>query len=231
MMDNLIKKQPPNIGVVIQARQTSKRFPGKSMALLNGVPVLEHVIRNAKMIRPVNRVIVAVPDTKESEPMLTLANKLGVFNFCGSENDVLGRYIGAATYFKLDVIVRITADCPFINPLVCNEVLNLLMYRKLDYCTNCFPVRTYPRGLDCEAFTWEALDAADQSTKHGLDASDLSAEAIQARGDREHVTPWMQRTMGLRKANIQQHEDASKINLCVDYPEDIERLEKQLFEV
>lgn len=230
-MDNLIKKQPPNVGVVIQARMTSKRFPGKSMALLHGKPVLEHVIQNCKMIRHVNRVIVAVPDTKESEPMLELANKLGIFNFCGSENDVLGRYIGAANHFKLDVIMRITADCPFINPFVCNEVLDCLMFRKLDYCSNCFPNKTYPKGLDCEAFTWELLDAADQSTKIGLDASNLSIEAIQARDDREHVTPWMQRTMGLRRACVQQHEDASKANLCVDYPEDIERLEKQLFEV
>jgi len=203
-------------GAIIQARMTSKRFPGKSMAILRGKPVLEHVIMNAKCIRGLDKVILAVPDTPESEPMLKLAQKLDIDNFCGSENNVLDRYYQAARFFDLDIIIRITGDCPFINPDICGEVINLLQFRKLDYVSNCFPNRTYPKGLDCEAFTRDCLETA-----HMLASQDTW----------EHVTPWMQQTPGVKRACVQQHIDASKFNLCVDLPEDLERLEKAQFKV
>lgn len=215
-MNDQPKNKPQKIGVIIQARQTSKRFPGKSMAILQGKPVLEHVIRNASLIKPTHQVIVAVPDTVESEPMLQLAHRLGIDNFVGSEEDVLGRYYNAARFFNLDVIIRITADCPFLNPKVCSEVLQVLLFRKCDYTSNVYPTRSYPLGLDCEAFTMDCLEAAHGAT--------LGSDALP--GDREHVTPWMQRTQGLRRALIQQAKDASHINMCVDFPEDIERLNK-----
>jgi len=207
------------VGAIVQARMTSERFPGKSMAILKGKPVLEHVLMNVKAIRGLDRVILAVPDTPESEPMLQLASKLEVDNFCGDELNVLKRYHDAAKFFDLDVIMRITENCPFINPDVCAEVLNLLQFRKLDYSCNCYPDRTYPKGLDCECFTRDCLDTA-----YAL------ADPMQP-GDWEHVTPWMRRTTGVRRGNVQQHQDASDINLCVDYPEDLARLETIIFHV
>ncbi len=221
MTDDLLIKPQNNVGVIIQARMTSKRFPGKSMADLMGKPVVEHVIRNCMLIKPLNKLIIAVPDTDDSEPIIQLAYNIGIDNFCGSEDDVLGRYYFAAKYFKLTHIVRITGDCPYINPKVCSEVLQLLLFRKLDYCANCYPVRTYPKGLDCEAFTWDALEAAHLATD--------GDGALP--GDREHVTPWLQRTPGLRRACVQQHIDASHIDLCIDVPEDIERTQKWKLEV
>lgn len=209
------KKVPkkPNIGVVIQARMTSKRFPGKTMALLNGKPVLRHVIERCKQIGNSNtKVIVAVPDTDESEPMLVLADKLGVHNFCGSENNVLERYYHAAKFFELDVIMRITADCPLISPTVCNEVLDVSLWRKTDYCSNIFPVRTYPKGLDCEVFTLDTLECAYLLAKENE--------------EKEHVTIWMQNNSSdLRTACVTQKVDKSEDNWCVDYPHDIPRLE------
>lgn len=207
-----IKKKAPVIGIVIQARMTSKRFPGKSMELLNGKPVLEWVITRCKYIRPADKIIVAVPDTPESDPMLELADRLGVDNFCGEEDDVLNRYYKAALFHKLDVIVRVTADCPFINPIIGSQVVQLLIWRKVDYASNIYPVRTFPMGTDCEAFTVDCLDAANQ----------IATEE----GDREHVTKWMQEEEGVRKANVTQAVDCSLDNWCVDYPEDIKRLEK-----
>jgi spore coat polysaccharide biosynthesis protein SpsF (cytidylyltransferase family) len=204
-------KKNRKIGVIVQARMTSKRFPRKSTAKLLGIPVIAHVFDKVKSIDNVSNVIVAVPDTPESEPILQIADGMGIANFCGSENDVLTRYYEAAKFFNLDVIMRITGDCPLLDVNVCNKVLGLFLWRSPDYCSNIYPVRTYPKGLDCEVFSFDALEAANI----------ICTEA----SDREHVTPYMQREDAIIKAQIRQREDRSFINYCVDYPEDIQRLE------
>ncbi len=204
------QKSQPKVGCIIQARMTSKRFPGKSIALLNGKPVIEHVFNRAKQLKGV-RVVVAVPDSDASEPILNIADDMNVENFLGSENNVLKRYYDAAKFFGFEHIVRITGDCPFIDPIVCMDVINLYFFRNLDYCSNIFPTRTYPQGLDCEVFSMDCLEAAKI---HANSPYEL-----------EHVTPWMQQTDGIRRACVQQRIDKSKENWCVDYPEDIKRLE------
>lgn len=218
------RETKPYIGVIIQARQTSTRFPGKSMALLDGKPVLQHVIEKAKQIRPADLVVLAVPDTDESEPMLQLADKMNISNFCGSELNVLDRFYRAAQFYKMDFIIRITADCPFLNPRVASEVIQLLLWRKLDYASNLFPVRTYPKGLDTEAFSYDCLEAAHTLCKAKDAGEDLILSA--SKYELEHVTPWMQTTDGIKRGQTQQKIDASDNNWCVDVPEDIERLEK-----
>jgi spore coat polysaccharide biosynthesis protein SpsF (cytidylyltransferase family) len=205
-------KKLPSTGIIIQARMTSKRFPGKSMTLLNNKPVIQHVIERCKKVKGVDKVILAVPDTPDSEPMLQIATNQKILNFCGSETDVLDRYYQAAKFHKLEYIIRITADCPFINPVIVTEVTNLLIWRKLDYTSNIFPVRTYPKGTDVEVFTMDVLEAA--------------AILAVTQYDREHVTPWMQKSPDLKRANVCQKIDMSEENLCVDYPDDIERLEQ-----
>lgn len=202
------------IGVLIQSRMTSTRFPGKSLAILAGKPVLERVIERAKLIPFVEKVIVAMPLDKASAPMGELCERLGVDTFYGSEDDVLRRYYLAAMTFDLETIVRITGDCPFFDPVVAGEVLALLKAENLDYCSNVFPVRTYPKGFDVEAFTFDCLEAAHVMAK--------------APHYREHVTPFMQKRRGIRRANVQQKINRSGLNFCVDYPTDIERLEKLL---
>ena len=216
----IIRLQPKKplkkkIGIIVQARMTSVRFPGKSMALLDGKPLIEHVLERARHIRANKQydteIIVAVPDTPESEPIIAHADKMGISNFCGSELDVLRRYYDCAAFFHFDYIVRITGDCPFIDPRVCSEVLQLLIWRKLDYSSNIFPKRSYPKGLDCEAFTMDCLEAAHKIT----DAPYF----------REHVTLWMQSTKEIKRACVQQRDNQGHLNYCVDYPEDIPRLE------
>jgi spore coat polysaccharide biosynthesis protein SpsF (cytidylyltransferase family) len=201
---------------------TSERFPGKHLALLGGKPVLEHCLERCKQIRVAKTniyrplqpiVILAVPDLPESVPLVELADRLNVEHFCGSELDVLDRMYHAAMFHKLDIVVRITGDCPFVDPRVCSECVQLLQWRNLDYVSNSFPKRTYPKGLDCEVFTLDCLEAA-----HKL--SDTAE-------DSEHVTPWMQRTPEIKRGNVVQKIDMSARNLCVDYPWDIERLEKE----
>lgn len=215
------KVQRPKIGIIVQARMTSKRFPGKSLAELHGKPVLAHVLERARLVPTVDYVVLAVPDTDASEPMLELAlgmnlnkKETKIDNFCGAEDDVLDRYYHAARFFKLSIIMRITGDCPFIDPRVCFEVLHLAEWRKLDYCSNIHPKRTYPAGLDCEVFTMDCLEAAHQ----------LATDPY----DREHVTPWMQKTKGLTIACVSQKVDMSHKNWCVDFPDDIKRLEREI---
>lgn len=209
-----------NVGVIIQSRMTSVRFPGKVMEKLWNKPVLQHVIEKAKLIRGEKKqkclVVVAVPDDPLSEPMIELADKMEVGNFLGSELNVLDRYYRCAQFFNFDVMVRLTADCPLLNPAVSSEVLQLLLWRKLDYVSNCYPIRTFPKGLDTEAFTFDCLEAA-----WTLAETDY---------DKEHVTSWMAREEELRKACIQQKVDVSYKNWAIDYKEDIERLENEAFE-
>jgi spore coat polysaccharide biosynthesis protein SpsF (cytidylyltransferase family) len=201
-------------GIIIQARMGSKRLPGKVLMPLAGKPVLERVIERAKLVPFVDTVIVAFPAMDESIPIYQLCNSLGIACASGSEDDVLGRYFDAATMYGIDTIVRITSDCPFFDPIVAGEVLALLKAENLDYCSNVFPKRTYPKGFDVEAFSYDCLEAAHIKAK--------------APHYREHTTIWMQKTRGIRRANVQQKVDRSGLNLCVDVPPDIERLEKML---
>jgi spore coat polysaccharide biosynthesis protein SpsF (cytidylyltransferase family) len=192
---------------IIQARMGSIRFPGKVLAQLAGKPVLQHVIERAKVIPGVDLVIVAFPAEDASIPIFKLANDLGVSCASGSEKNVLSRYWDAAKIYGVtgeSVIVRITADCPLFSPKVAGEVLTMLKLQAFDYASNVFPRRTYPMGLDCEAFTWDCLDAAHTVVRHWH--------------DKEHVTPWMQRTKGLARGCVCQRKDQSNENWCVDYP-------------
>lgn len=201
---------------IIQARMTSKRFPGKSMALLGGSPVLAHVIERCKMIPFVQKVVVAMPADKSSDPLDKLCSQLEVDPFFGPEEDVLRRYYLAASLYDASVVIRITGDCPFIDPVVCGEVLALLKAKELDYCSNIHPIRTYPRGLDCEVFTFDCLEASHIRSR--------------AAYDREHVTPWMKRIKQINRMCVRQKIDVSSQNWCVDWPGDIQRLEALLIE-
>jgi spore coat polysaccharide biosynthesis protein SpsF len=197
--------------IIIQARMTSSRFPGKIMRLLDGRTVLDRVLDRAEHVRGVDTVIVACPKDDASAPIYEACRARGVLYYAGSEMNVLSRYYEAAKKHGLDVIMRITSDCPFFNPVIAGEVLSRLKDGDLDYASNVYPVRTYPKGFDCEAFTFDCLEAAHLNARNDY--------------DREHVTPWMQQTDGLMIGNMVQENDMSEINLCVDFPGDIERLE------
>ena len=212
------------IGAIIQARMSSKRFPGKSMAMLAGKPVLERVIERAKLIPFVQKIIVAMPSDKASAPMGELCERLGVETFYGPEDDVLRRYYLAAMNFDLKTIVRLTGDCPLLDPVVAGEVIALLKAENLDYCSNMFPKRTYPKGFDVQAFTFDCLEAAYIESEDNPDFSPTKRKALAYNS--EHVCPWMEKRKGVRRGNVRQRVDQSRINLCIDEPGDIERLEK-----
>lgn len=167
---------------IVQARMGSKRLPGKVLLPLNGHTVIGEVLTRCKKIPGVDEVVCAIPSGDHALALTAL--EYGRI-FCGDEMDVLGRYCEASRAADAEVIVRITGDCPLISPELCGEVLLALKRNKAQYSSNVLP-RTFPRGMDCEAFTDTTLRLADRLTFE----------------DREHVTTWMQRSDTVERVNV-----------------------------
>lgn len=184
-------------GAIIQARTTSTRLPEKVLRELpfgSGITVLEQVIRRLKRSQSVKKIIVATTENKEDDVIVKIAKKEKVAYFRGSENDVLSRYYHAAKEHALVTIVRITGDCPCIDPSVVDGLIKAHEQSNKDYTTNCLK-RTYPHGLDAEVFSFVALETA-----FGEASKDF---------EKEHVTPLM---YGSGKFNIQNIEAPDEYN-------------------
>ncbi|WP_068494835.1 aminotransferase class III-fold pyridoxal phosphate-dependent enzyme [Paramagnetospirillum marisnigri] len=158
---------------VIQARLSSTRLPGKVLLPLRGRPVLDWVVDAARAIPGSDSVVVATSDQPDDDAVEAWAKGAGVACHRGALDDVLDRFVGAARAQDADLVMRLTADCPLLDSQVCGEVLALLKRSKLAYASNASPA-SWPDGLDCEAFTMDALEAA-------------AREATRP-ADREHVT-------------------------------------------
>ena len=195
---------------IVQARMGSKRFPGKVLQDLHGYPVLEHVLARCTMIQGIDDVVLAVPDEMASDELEAVADKLEIPTFRGPEDDVLKRYALAAKQYKADVIMRITSDCPLIDPWAAALVLAPVKAGECEYCSNVHP-RTYEKGLDAEAFTRWALTVADRDAGK--------------KRDREHVTPYIIDHPSFRQVNVSSPiKRDPNINFSVDTKEDLERV-------
>jgi spore coat polysaccharide biosynthesis protein SpsF (cytidylyltransferase family) len=195
---------------IVQARWASTRLPGKVLRPLRGRTVLAHVLGRAARIPGVDVVCCAVPDDVSSDPIAAEARAAGAVVFRGSETDVLGRYHGAAETVRANTVLRLTSDCPLLDPELCGRVLALLHERKADFATNNMPP-SWPHGVDCEAFPAPVLARA-------------AAEA-RAPYDREHVGPWMRREPGLLRVNVTgPGGPAARLRWTLDYPEDYDFL-------
>ncbi len=176
-----------NTVVIVQARYGSTRLPGKVLLDLGGRTVLSHVLERCMAIQGVDAVCCAVPDTVDSDPVASEASKAGVIVFRGSEQDVLSRFHGAALMMKADVVLRVTSDCPFIDPAVCAKVIRLRASVGAAYACNNMPA-SWPHGLDCEAVSFDWLDRAFH-------------EAIDP-FQREHVMPFIRNHPEAHTANL-----------------------------
>lgn len=154
---------------------TSTRLPGKVLAEVVGKPMLAQQLQRLKQCRAVDEIVIATTTNLTDQPIVQLARQEGVGWFCGSDRDVLARFVGAARQAQADVVVRVTADCPLIDPLITDRVINDLTEHaaECDYASNVLE-RTYPRGLDVEAFFWDTLLRIDR--------------LAQSQAAREHVT-------------------------------------------
>lgn len=200
----------PRKVVIIQARMGSSRLPGKVLMDLGGKSIVEHVLNRASAIPGVAEVCLATSIDPLNDPLAVKVAALGYRVVRGSEQDVLGRFIMAATETEAETILRITADCPLIDPVVCGDVLALLEMEGTHYASN-VERPEWPHGLDCEAFTREILVRADQSTR--------------APDEREHVTLWIRRHKDLQRSHLPGPGGAfAEQRWVVDTPEDLNML-------
>lgn len=192
----------------IQARMSSSRFPGKVLADLAGRPMIEYMRSRVLLAQRIDKVVVVTSTDPSDDALAEAIEAAGAEIWRGSLDDVLSRFVTAADAFGGDVIVRLTGDCPLIDPAVIDAVIDLRQAAEADYCSNVAPP-TFPDGLDVECFTRAALDRADAEAGSGP--------------EREHVTLWMRSDeAGLKLANHQCIVDASALRWTVDYPDDLE---------
>lgn len=192
---------------IIQARTGSTRLPGKILKMLGGRSVIRQVHDRVQQAGGVDRVVIAIPEGRDDD---TLAQHLAGFTdavFRGSETDVLARYMGAAVAFKATRIIRITSDCPFIDPDIVSQMLIAFDHARPDYMSNTLNPHL-PRGLDTEIFTAEALRRA--------------FEGATRPHEREHVTPFLYQNpddFALVPFRAQA-KDVSDLRWTLDTPED-----------
>lgn len=161
---------------IIQARCGSTRFPNKVFADINGKPLIWHVVNRLTHAKTIDKIVIATTTNEKDDQIEKWCNENNVACFRGSENDVLNRYYSASVAFPSDIVVRITADDPFKEPAVIDAVVNKLINEGYDHVTNNFPP-SWPEGLDCEAFTFAALEESEKTTNDAF--------------EREHVTQYI----------------------------------------
>jgi len=193
---------------IIQARMGSTRRPGKVLADLAGKPMLYHVVKRAQQARGLDLVVVATSDQPRDEGIEQYCSDIGTPCFRGSEDDVLDRYIQAARLFEADRVVRLTADCPLLDPQVIDEVISAYSRGGYDYVSN-FLEPTYPDGLDNEVCGREVLERAWREAR--------------LKTEREYVTVYIWKNPDLfRLFNVRNDKDLSHLRWTVDEPEDLE---------
>ncbi len=209
------------LGTIIQARVSSTRLPQKVIKKIEGKTVLEHVILRTERIKTYNynKLILATTDKKDDDILENIAKKLNVFVFRGAESDVLDRYYQTAKLFKIDPIMRITADCPFLDPKIAEKVLDFYFQGDYDFVSNIHPP-TFPDGMDVEIFNFKSLE------KSWREAELLS--------EREHLTSYILKNPKIfRIGNVTyNNKDLSGLRLTLDEKEDlilIRKIYKELY--
>ncbi|MBN2292787.1 MAG: glycosyltransferase family protein [Pirellulales bacterium] len=193
---------------IIQARMGSTRLPGKVLMDLHGRTMLERVVGRTRRASLIDEVVVATTSHESDEPIIDECRRLDVPYFLGSEDDVLDRYNRAADAHHADVIVRITSDCPLIDPTETDRVVRAFLDSHADYASN-FIRRTYPRGLDTEAMSAATLAHA------WLEAGEPY--------ERIHVTPYIYGHPEMfQLLSVTGREDHSNYRWTVDTPEDLQ---------
>lgn len=201
---------------ITQARIGSTRLPGKVLKTIQGKTLLEIHLERILQSKNITQLKVATTTESGSDEIVVIADKLGVKSFQGSIDDVLSRFYLTALPENPDYVVRLTSDCPLIDPVEIDRVVNKCIEGRYDYVSNTLEP-TFPDGIDVEVFTFVALTKAYQ-------------EAI-LRSDREHVTPYIWRNSSVKGGKIfssysvKYHEDFSKYRLTVDTQDDFNLIE------
>lgn len=205
------------VAAIIQARVGSTRLPGKIMKDLSGREVLWHAVERALLAKSADRVMVATTTNPEDDAVEKFCRKHNFLFYRGSDENVLERYYWAAKQFGADIIVRITADCPLIDPKTMDLCVEKFKKSGCDYISNVVPgPRTFPRGLDVEVFSFGALEKAHKN------AGEIY--------EKEHVTPYIWENKNgefkVGETVTASAEYARNYRLTIDYPEDFELIKK-----
>ncbi|MGI0057156.1 MAG: cytidylyltransferase domain-containing protein [Nitrosarchaeum sp.] len=204
----------PKILCLVQARMSSTRLPGKVMKPLNGTPMICIIMNTLKKSKLITKsMVICSIDTKDNI-LVECLKKNHIEYFRGSEKDVLSRYYNTAVKEKANLIVRITADCPLLDPEIVDMVIHEAVIHKTDYCSN-VGIRTFPRGYDVEVFTFDVLKKMFFETKN--------------KDDREHVTLYIDKNLNLfNTLNVPAPENKhhSDWRICVDTEKDYQLIQK-----
>jgi spore coat polysaccharide biosynthesis protein SpsF len=198
-----------DVAVVIQARMSSSRFPGKVLASLGPGTSLELMARRLAGIEEAAPIVIATSVESDDDPIAAAAASLGLGVSRGPLADVLERYRLAAVELGCDAVVRLTADCPLVDPRVVDSVIRIWRDdERLDYAWNTREPRTFPDGLDVEVVSRSALDQAAAETADPY--------------DREHVTPFVRdRPDRFPQRALRLEPPARGVKLSLDTPEDL----------
>lgn len=204
-MEKVSNKQ--KVLCIIQARMGSTRLPGKVLMKVRGIPLLAHEISRVKRSGLIHTIVVATTLNPEDQKIARLCENLHIPCFRGSVQDVLSRYAACAKeYPGYETIVRITGDCPLIDPEVVDRIIACFQEGNYDYASNTIHP-SYPDGMDAEVFSRNALKEADRKAT--------------LPSDREHVTPYIRKKRSFRKGSVEAPADFSSVRLTVDNPEDL----------
>lgn len=193
---------------IIQARTGSTRLPKKILKKVKGITLLEYEIKRVQLAKCIDKIVIATTNKKEDDRIEKLCKKINIDCFRGSENDVLDRYYQCSLrYPQYNNIVRITGDCPLIDPIVIDRVITFFEKNNYDYVSNVLK-ETFPDGIDVEVFKKDVLGLAEKN-------AELNSE-------REHVTLYIKNSKKFKKANLAAEHNWSHFRLTVDNKEDFE---------
>jgi len=201
--------------IIVQARMTSTRLPGKVLKEVLGKSLLEYQLERLKRVKLADDIIIATTENATDLPIVALCKKLNVNYFRGSEHDVLARYYHAAKGYEAGIVIRITADCPVIDPQIVDNIIRFYIDNRNVYDYVSTGDDSYPRGMNTEVFSFKVLEEA-------------FVYAVKEY-EREHVTPYMYQHPEKYKVGILPYkEDESQHRWTVDTPEDFALIKKMI---
>lgn len=190
----------------VQARMGSTRLPGKVLIDIVGKPMLWHIVNRLKWSKLIDKIVIVTSTNEKDETILEFGEKEGIETYAGSENDLVDRHYQAAKKFKANVMVRITADCPLVDPKIVDKIINYFLGGKFDYVSN-VEKPTYPDGLDVQVFSYSALETMWKKAK---------------KFEREYFPIYIKLHPEMFKiGSVEQERDISHMRWTVDYEEDL----------
>ena len=205
--------------IIIQARSGSKRYKNKILKKINHLNVLEYLIKKLLKYFKKEEIIIATTCKKEDLRICDIAKSNNVYFFQGNENDLVNRYYNCAKKFEISTIIRITSDCPLVDPNLIKKMIRIFKQKKLDYFSNTCPpgLSKFPDGSDIEIFTIKSIKKLDQLN--------------QSKSDKEHIYGFWKKKKIFKSMILNKKNDISKFKFSLDYKSDLVLIKKILMQL